>query len=177
MFSQPEPGSSIQGELQESRWFYRGWTLQELIAPDEAVFYSKAWCRLGTKSELSAAISLITSIDQEFLDRRRLNSASIAQRTSWAARRETSRTEDTAYCLLGLFDVNMPLIYGEGTKAFQRLQEDILMSHPGDYTLFAWGKFVSKCPNVITDRSSLVGDKPLEWEPSENDDSLLGLLA
>jgi hypothetical protein len=62
---------------------------------------------------------------------------SIAQRMSWASRRETTRSEDIAYCLMGIFDVNMPLLYGEGTKAFVRLQEEIL-KRSYDYSLFAW---------------------------------------
>ncbi|RYP01527.1 hypothetical protein DL764_006193 [Monosporascus ibericus] len=133
----------IHQKLERSRWFTRGWTLQELIAPAEVVFYSMDWDHVGTKSELSASISSITKIDASFLDSKNLMSASVAQRMSWAAHRETSRPEDIAYCLLGIFDINMPLIYGEGMKAFQRLQEEIIESYPMDYSFFAWGTAVS----------------------------------
>ncbi|RYP72636.1 hypothetical protein DL769_004421 [Monosporascus sp. CRB-8-3] len=169
--------STFYQRLERSRWFTRGWTLQELIAPAEVIFYSMDWDRIGTKSELSTSISSITKINAFFLDGKNLASASVAQRMSWAAHRETSRTEDIAYCLLGIFDVNMPLIYGEGMKAFQRLQEEIIKSYPYEYTLFAWGTPVSKYSREITDPESLVGDKPLEWEPSKDSDDLLGLLA
>jgi hypothetical protein len=77
-------------------------------------------------------------IEDNFLLGRDVRLASVAKRFSWAALRETSRTEDIAYCLLGIFDVNMPLLYGEGKKAFIRLQEEIMKSS-NDYSLFAWG--------------------------------------
>ncbi|KAJ4355566.1 uncharacterized protein N0V89_003584 [Didymosphaeria variabile] len=66
-----------------------------------------------------------------------LGSVSVAERMRWASKRETTRTEDIAYCLLGIFDVNMPLLYGEGEKAFTRLQEEI-MKNSDDQTIFAW---------------------------------------
>ncbi|RYP87456.1 hypothetical protein DL770_004794 [Monosporascus sp. CRB-9-2] len=169
--------SAVHKKLKRSRWFTRGWTLQELIAPAEVIFYSMDWDHIGTKSELSASISSITKIDASFLDNRKILSASVAQRMSWAAHRETSRTEDIAYCLLGIFDVNMPLIYGEGMKAFQRLQEEITKSYPMDYSLFAWGTAVSRCSTEITDPESLVGDKPLECEPPKDSHDHSGLLA
>ncbi|OTA70565.1 HET-domain-containing protein [Hypoxylon sp. EC38] len=125
--------------LAASRWFTRGWTLQELLAPSEVVFYSDDWHRVGTKSELSSSISKITGIQETYLSGTDMQSASVGQRMSWAARRQTSREEDIAYCLLGIFDVNMSLIYGEGQKAFQRLQEEIMKAYPEDHTLFAWG--------------------------------------
>jgi hypothetical protein len=80
----------------------------------------------------------VTGIEDEFLRGRDLRHASVAKRMSWAARRETARTEDIAYCLLGIFDVNMPLLYGEGKKAFIRLQQEI-MKETHDFSLFAWG--------------------------------------
>ncbi|RYP43033.1 hypothetical protein DL768_010118 [Monosporascus sp. mg162] len=168
---------TVHQMLERSRWFTRGWTLQELIAPAEVVFYSMDWGYIGTKSELSTSISSITTIDVSFLNSRNLVSASVAQRMSWAAHRETSRTEDIAYCLLGIFDVNMPLIYGEGMKAFQRLQEEIMKSYPYDYSLFAWGTAVSRYSREITTPETLVGDNALELEPSKDNDDYLGLLA
>ena len=122
-----------------SRWFTRGWTLQELLAPANLIFFSSGGRRIGTKLELSEDISSITSIDEEYLTRNQpLSQASIAKRMSWVSRRKTTRTEDLAYCLLGIFDISMPLLYGEGDKAFLRLQEEI-MKNSGDQSLFAWG--------------------------------------
>ena len=129
-------------ELRKSTWFTRGWTLQELIAPTRLVFYGKGWKELGTRERLSPAISKLTSIPESVLDRP--HSAywtrerhSVAQRMSWAANRECTRVEDVAYCLLGLFDINMPLLYGEGEKAFARLQAEIFSS-TDDHSLLAW---------------------------------------
>ncbi len=84
----------------KSRWFTRGWTRQELLAPKEVVFYADEWKRLGTKSELVDRLSSITRIDKAYLLGKDINQASIAQRMSWAARRKTSRVEDIAYCLV-----------------------------------------------------------------------------
>ncbi|KAI1773390.1 heterokaryon incompatibility protein-domain-containing protein [Hypoxylon cercidicola] len=168
--------STIEKKLRKSRWFTRGWTLQELIAPSEVVFYSMDWHRVGTKSELAACISDITHIDQVYLNAANVQLASIAQRMSWAANRETSRDEDVAYCLLGIFDVNMPLIYGEGTKAFQRLQGEIMKAYPEDHTLFAWGTVVSQFSRTVESDAHALGFEPLTWKPDE-DDSLLGFLA
>lgn len=168
--------STIEKRLRKSRWFERGWTLQELIAPSEVVFYSMDWQQVGTKSELAACISDITHIDQLYLNGANVQLASIAQRMSWAANRETSRDEDVAYCLLGIFDVNMPLIYGEGTKAFQRLQEEIMKAYPEDHTLFAWGSVVSQFSRYVESDAHALGHEPIAWKPDE-DDSLLGFLA
>jgi hypothetical protein len=121
-----------------SRWFTRGWTLQELIAPSDVIFYDKDWNFLGTKLDLVTAISIITGVDVSVLDGSISPLAlGIARRMSWAAERQTTRLEDIAYCLMGLFDVSMPLLYGEGKKAFTRLQEEILKDSD-DHSLFAW---------------------------------------
>ena len=126
---------SAEREFHESRWFTRGWTLQELLAPKDVVFYDKDWREFGSKSSLMAQISLVTGIQQcHMVD---TNTASAAQKMSWASRRKTTRVEDLAYSLLGIFDVNMPLLYGEGKKAFTRLQQEIVkMSDDG--SVFAW---------------------------------------
>jgi hypothetical protein len=124
--------------FRRSRLFTRGWTLQELIAPSELAFYSDDWKGLGDKSSLQGIISDITGIDNSFLaGKRPLHNASIAKLTSWASKRETTRSEDIAYCFMGLFDVNMPMLYGEGEKSFPRLQEEI-MKNSDDHSLFAW---------------------------------------
>jgi hypothetical protein len=138
--------SEIEDDLiTESRWFTRGWTLQELIAPGNVIFYSKSWDKLGTRESLASSISEKTKIGKGILAESRpgatqynLSSRSVANRMSWAAFRETTRPEDIAYCLLGIFDVNMPLLYGEGEKkAFHRLQEEIL-KNSDDQSLLAW---------------------------------------
>ncbi|PIG81052.1 hypothetical protein AARAC_011435 [Aspergillus arachidicola] len=126
-------------EFEQSRWFTRGWTLQELLAPSEVVFFSRDWVRFGERSSLADKLLNITCIDEAILYRALpLSERSIAQRMSWAARRQTTRPEDMAYCLMGIFSVNMPMLYGEGgEKAFLRLQEEI-MKQSDDQTIFAW---------------------------------------
>ena len=130
-------------KFRESRWFRRGWTLQELIAPATLKFYGDQWCSrgqeasLGTQRSLKNEISQITRIPVTVLQGSGLSSYSVAQKMSWAAGRETTRIEDRAYCLMGLFEINMPLLYGEGQRAFRRLQEEIIRVST-DETLFAW---------------------------------------
>jgi hypothetical protein len=121
----------------DSKWFTRGWTLQELLAPETVVFFDRNWIEIGTKSSLAPLISSITGIQHLFSFKK----ACVAQKMSWAAKRETTRVEDRAYCLMGLFDVNMPLLYGEGEKAFIRLQLEILSS-VDDESIFAWAEDV-----------------------------------
>jgi len=154
--------SSVK-KFKDSPWFKRAWTLQELLAPVEVYFYGKPlpgqrnegfkgrnnrtstndWELLGTRGGLSKYICEATDIDQEYLGTmdvrpHNIRTASLAKRMSWAARREASKDEDIAYSLLGIFDVNMPLIYGEGKeKAFFRLQEEI-MKHFDDHSLLVW---------------------------------------
>ncbi|KAK3904266.1 vegetative incompatibility protein HET-E-1 [Staphylotrichum tortipilum] len=124
-----------------SRWFTRSWTLQELLAPSKVVFYAKGWRLLGTKSSLVKTVERITGIDQlTLLDPRLIHNASVARRMSWAAARTTTRTEDIAYSLLGIFGIHMPIMYGEGDNAFLRLQEEI-MKRSDDHSIFAWGLF------------------------------------
>lgn len=128
-----------RSELSRSAWFTRGWTLQELLAPKEVIFLSSSWHILGSRTDLCQQLSRITSIEPCYLNgEEKFRSATIACRMSWAAKRTTKRPEDEAYCLLGIFDVNMPLIYGEGLlKAFRRLQEEILRDTI-DESIFAW---------------------------------------
>ncbi|KAK7972347.1 hypothetical protein PG988_006481 [Apiospora saccharicola] len=132
----------VLDEIKTSRWFQRGWTLQELIAPKTVIFFNQDWQFLGRKDDLGDELEAITGIDAAVLRGGSFEQASIAKRMSWAARRSTSRTEDTAYSLLGIFGINMPLIYGEGENAFIRLQEEILRRNPNDHSLFAWGEHV-----------------------------------
>jgi hypothetical protein len=128
----------LHPEFHRSRWFTRGWTLQELIAPENVLFFYQDWKLLGTKIDLKPFLANITGINQRALSTSDTNNSSIAQRMSWASRRVTTRPEDLAYCLMGIFNVNMPLMYGEGgDRAFIRLQEELLNSSD-DQSLFAW---------------------------------------
>lgn len=112
--------------------------MQELIALSDLSFFSQNWVEIGKKSDLHDLLSKITGIDADFLTGvRDLGSASVAKRFSWASRRTTTRDEDVAYCLMGLFGVNMALLYGERERAFIRLQEEI-MKHSDDQSIFAW---------------------------------------
>lgn len=121
--------------FRRSRWFTRGWTLQELIAPEMAVFFDCDWNEIGSRSYLRNLISTITGIEN--VDNLEITHLSVAQKMSWASQRKTTRLEDEAYCLLGIFGVNMPLLYGEGKYAFGRLQQQIL-SQTDDDSIFAW---------------------------------------
>ena len=136
------PGEDHHAEdsaFRKSRWFRRGWTLQELIAPFSVEFVSKDWASIGSKHDLHDLVESITKIDYKaLLHLKPLDTFSVAQRLSWAANRETKRVEDQAYSLLGIFDINMPTLYGEGDRAFRRLQEQIMQRTP-DQSLFAWG--------------------------------------
>ena len=116
----------VQAAFRSSSWFQRGWTLQELVAPKIVRFYDRSITFVGDKFHLADILADITGIDCEILkDPSRLTDVSTADRLSWAASRVTTRTEDRAYCLLGLLGVSMPLLYGEGEKCFARLQEEI----------------------------------------------------
>ncbi|KAI1441963.1 heterokaryon incompatibility protein-domain-containing protein [Annulohypoxylon stygium] len=155
------------------RWYTRGWTLQELIAPEDLRFYSRDWLLLGSKFELSRLIYSITHIEPKFLKSKNLHLASVAKKMSWASTRKTSRVEDIAYSLLGIFDISMPLIYGEGKKAFRRLQEEIIKTSFDDHSIFAWGNKVSRPSIEITDYDMLWGTA-IPWSHPE---PLPGLLA
>lgn len=112
--------------LQKSRWFTRGWTLQELVAPTSVEFFSLEGEWIGDKSSMAQEIHNITGISIQALRGDCLSDFSVDERMSWADKRETKREEDAAYALLGLFDTHMPLIYGEGReKAFDRLRREI----------------------------------------------------
>ncbi|KAF6813875.1 het domain protein [Colletotrichum musicola] len=130
--------------FRRSRWFTRGWTLQELVAPRIVMFYAKDWSYLLAKepffkSEASCTLlAEITGVSRHVLRGTTSPSdISVANRMRWVAYRYTTRLEDMAYCLLGLFNVNMPLLYGEGERAFTRLQEEIL-KETDDQSLFLW---------------------------------------
>jgi ankyrin repeat protein len=112
--------------LEKSSWFTRGWTLQELIAPSSVQFFSREGIYLGSRDTLEQIIHEITEVSVEALRRAPLSQFTKEERLSWAAKRKTKRGEDAAYCLLGIFDVFIPPIYGEGREhAFARLEEAI----------------------------------------------------
>ncbi|KAI6042322.1 hypothetical protein EDC04DRAFT_2600919 [Pisolithus marmoratus] len=123
-------------------WFSWGWTLQELIAPKEVQFFNKDWVPLGNKRTLAFKLAKTTRIPLPVLKDRK-----------------TTRVEDRAYSLLGLFGVNMPMLYGEGGKAFQRLQLEIIRGS-SDHSIFAWGPAGSiRCPgSVLADDPSYFRD-------------------
>ena len=118
-----------------SRWFTRGWTLQELIAPKLVDFFSSEGERLGSKVLLESEIREITGIATNALRGDALSSFSVKERRSWAERRTTTIEEDEAYCLIGVFGISLPLIYGEGRDhAFRRLEEEIHKLYKGEQT-------------------------------------------
>ncbi|KAI8250176.1 hypothetical protein K4K53_012813 [Colletotrichum sp. SAR 10_77] len=128
----------IEKVLRPCKWFTRGWTLQELIAPSRIIFCNSKWEQVFTKSQIKDVLERITRISQSILDAPLdLSSIPVAVKMSWAARRKTKRIEDQAYCLLGIFGINMPMLYGEGNQAFRRLQEEIA-KEKHDLSLFAW---------------------------------------
>jgi len=143
--------AAVRQRVMQSQWFTRGWTLQELIAPTSLVFCNNRWEIIGTRDSFVGAISAVSGIPRECLfvgddswgagsDARQqgLERMSVAAKMSWAAHRSTTREEDHAYCLLGLFGVHMSLLYGEGReKAFKRLQLEIIKDSD-DESIFAW---------------------------------------
>ncbi|KAH8744299.1 hypothetical protein F5883DRAFT_375915, partial [Diaporthe sp. PMI_573] len=115
-----------EAAFRESRWFTRGWTLQELLAPASVEFFSRERQRLGDKGCLEQQIHRITGIAIAAIQGRRLGRFTVKERFQWAKTRETKREEDWAYCLQGIFGVSMPVIYGEGRiQAVSRLEKQI----------------------------------------------------
>ncbi|KAI6039998.1 hypothetical protein EDC04DRAFT_3001876 [Pisolithus marmoratus] len=120
-------------------WFSRGWTLQELIAPKDLQFFNKDWKYIGDKQTLASTLEGITRVPSSVLkDGLSSFRPSVAQIMSWAADRTTTRIEDGAYSLMGLLDVNMPMLYGREEKAFQRLQLEVIRAS-NDQTIFRLG--------------------------------------
>lgn len=164
-----------ESDFRKCRWWTRGWTLQELLAPDHIIFFDSTWERMFThemaqdlfkkvplpvkanavkkrtrvrsENQIQRVIQqvryqLITEITgipiAVLVKELPLSKVSAACKFSWASQRRTTRVEDKAYCLMGLLGVNMPLLYGEGDKAFVRLQEAVI-STSDDISLLAWG--------------------------------------
>ncbi|KAH8897319.1 HET-domain-containing protein [Thozetella sp. PMI_491] len=154
------PSIGFQDGIGRCKWITRGWTLQELIAPLTLHFYDQAWKFRGTKATFGSELSGATGIPVDLLlMHKKVYQYSVAQRMSWAAQRSTTRIEDAAYCLLGIFEVNMPLIYGEGLMAFGRLQEEIV-KRSNDTTIFAWNATPSQKQD---DHCSLLASSPAEY--------------
>ena len=137
-------------------WFSRGWTLQEMIASRDIQFFNRDWHPIGDKRTLAPTLKDITRVPQHILqDGLSSNRPCVAQIMSWAANRTTTRVEDRAYSLMGLLDVNMPMLYGEGKKAFHRLQLEIIRTS-NDQSIFAWG-----CDERLHARTgSILADEP-----------------
>ncbi|KAF2034029.1 HET-domain-containing protein [Setomelanomma holmii] len=109
------PGSLTAQNLENTRWISRGWTLQELIAPADVRFYDRNWNYCGTKQDLSAALSRVTNINEDVLSMSEPHEhICVAERMSWVSTRQTTRPEDIAYCWFGIFDVQLPVLYGRG---------------------------------------------------------------
>lgn len=147
--------------ISESRWITRGWTLQELIAPRSVSFYSKEWAFIGKSvdEDILRPLAEATGIDIGVLSGDiATQEVSVANRMRWASTRKTTRQEDMAYCLMGLFGVNMPLLYGEGgVRAFIRLQNEVLQA-TDDQTIFAWSMPLSRKGQNLA--SGLLAESP-----------------
>lgn len=166
-FSTYKQWAPLRTRFRKSSWITRRWTLQELLAPSRISFFDKNWNYIGNLSQLRHDISKATGIDLSHL----LHTfsrvgfgltryPSVVQKMSWASRRITSRGEGMAYCLLGIFNVNMPLLYGEGVrKAFYRLQIEIIKSSDNE-SIFAWTANLSI--------SSIFAAEPSQFAHSKN---------
>ena len=131
-----EEGLPWESAFRASRWFTRGWTLQELLAPASVEFFSKEGKRLGDKGSLERQIHEITGIAVPALCGTPLSQFSVAERFKWAEKRQTTREEDWAYSLLGIFNVHMTLLYGEGINhASTRLRDEIDKPSKGTHTI------------------------------------------
>ncbi|VBB81770.1 Putative Vegetative incompatibility protein [Podospora comata] len=164
-----EPTTTVGAKWEEAfkncRWFTRGWTLQELIAPKRVIFFDREWNECGTKDTLSGLLSEITEIPVELLEgRKKCGDYAVARRMSWASKRVTTREEDTAYCLLGIFDVRMSLLYGEGMEAFQRLQKVVLESTV-DRSIFIWTETTN---TTNSSWSAILAKSPRSFECARN---------
>ncbi|KAL9084626.1 MAG: hypothetical protein Q9165_007981 [Trypethelium subeluteriae] len=145
-----QPNGAWELAFRKSRWFTRGWTLQELIAPNLVEFFNSEGERLGNKLTLEVMIYDVTGIPISALRQTPLSKFSINEQMSWAAHRHTKEPEDEAYCLIGMFDISMPLLYGEGRqKALKRLHEEINKSFKGaDFDQFAISLNLSAIPKA-----------------------------
>jgi hypothetical protein len=160
------PQATWVSSFQRSRWFTRGWTLQELLAPKFVAFYSAEGEYLGDRKSLVPEIQAITGINSKALEGSPLSHFSVEERRSWTANRDTKREEDAAYCLMGIFGVFMPAIYGEGNNAFKRLHKEIEESLKRDEpSVHANQAPCSKCTyrdsrSVVLTLLTIIGGRP-----------------
>jgi hypothetical protein len=127
---------SWQSAFQESKWFKRGWTLQELLAPGVVEFFSREGKQLGNKRNLEQHIHEVTKVAVSALRGTPLSQFGVDERLSWAENRQTTRDEDKAYSLFGIFQIQLPLLYGDGRdKAFKRLRDEIYKPLQGECIL------------------------------------------
>ncbi|KAM0202200.1 hypothetical protein ACHAPI_001385 [Fusarium lateritium] len=183
-----EVGVEVVDGLKKSRWFTRGWTLQELVAPNDVEFFDHNWSPLGDRHTLASTIREITGVDQSYLlrpdgkkDRKisiQLQRENVATRMGWMAQRETTRVEDMAYSMLGIFGINMPILYGEGTRAFLRLQEEILKQSQ-DQSILVWRWPLSRKPEEKAHRMHFLADSPANFNlrtyAGQEDSGLFGI--
>lgn len=167
-FGRPENAEELQATIKHCRWFTRSWTLQELIAPVHINFYDGDWKFCFTKELASEALSQITGINCDVLKYKMdLPDVSVAQKMSWAATRQATRIEDVAYSLLGIFGLNMPMLYGEEERAFLRLQAEIISSCP-DSTILAWKHRLETSENISEDPDDMSENSENMSEDSED---------
>jgi len=153
----PDEQAGCDVAFGQSLWFTRGWTLQELLAPYSVEFYAADWAPIGSKATRADQIASIAGINLTALKTDWVDSGEsyvAAEKMSWAAHRLVTRPEDMAYCLLGLFDATMPLLYGEGgPKAFRRLQQVVFESEI-DYSLFLYSNYdTPSAPSIASSTS------------------------
>ncbi|KAF4946504.1 hypothetical protein FGADI_11142 [Fusarium gaditjirri] len=133
--------AALKNSFISAKWFTRGWTLQELLAPHYLIFVDREWRHIGTRESWALEIEKVSNIVARHLtafNPTDFTSCSTAMRFSWASGRETTVEEDESYSLLGLFGISLPLIYGEGGRqAFNRLQRQLIHVYHDD-SVFAW---------------------------------------
>ena len=168
----PGTDADLERDLEACLWFTRGWTLQELIAPREVVFFDMEWDCRGRKKDLARLLSRITRIPKELLrGETELREYSVARRMSWAAKRKTTRLEDVAYCLVGIFAVSMYPMYGEGDAAFARLQMTV-MQKTADLSIFTWldDEASPGCPRF----AGILAESPRQFARCDKIDKISG---
>ncbi|KAF9473830.1 hypothetical protein BDN70DRAFT_997436 [Pholiota conissans] len=165
------------GQMAKDPWFTRGWTLQELLAPETMKFYNRAWGQLTAKltdkydKSIQEQIKTATTITSQELLAVHMNQVSISRKMQWAAKRQVTRAEDIAYSLMGLFDISMSIAYGEGANlAFTRLIKEILNTRKyGVLDVFNWGgEYMTKTSSLLpsSPQAFLKRDEKLDVSPT-----------
>ncbi|KAK5688080.1 hypothetical protein LTS10_000058 [Elasticomyces elasticus] len=147
-----QPREVWDGTFKGSRWFTRGWTLQELLAPKSVEFFSREGVLLGDRQSLGELIQVVTGIPSSALRGGSLSTFSVDERMRWAARRNTKEPEDKWYSLLGLFEVTMPLIYGEKQNAETRLKDEIAKCYRKQLDASQHNQSISATNTLATNR-------------------------